>query len=285
MGRSLTVNQKSKILWLLFFLNLLVMPIVTFYYFLKPALFYNSYIKLLASSPTILLIYLHAKWSFPRNRGLVFLALSAFVGFMAEFAGTRSGAIFGGFYKYRPETLMIFNIPVLVIFLWPVFIYIGYCVVTSFLFWTGRDKPSIINKRILLLPFLILADGLITVSIDLIMDPLQVVSGYYGWSVPGRFFSVPIGNFLGWILVTAVVTTIWRLFEYFFPENAEAETRSFFIIPPLSYGVLAVTLVITAFYMGLPIVGLIGLFCVFPIIMANLLLFTRERKVKGIWQI
>lgn len=45
---------------------------------------------------------------------------------------------------------------------------------------------------------------------DLFLDPQMVAWGLWRWDEPGAYFGIPMLNFAGWLLVTAVVTLLAR---------------------------------------------------------------------------
>ena len=51
---------------------------------------------------------------------------------------------------------------------------------------------------------LIAVAALLTVSVDLVLDPAAVALGFWGWDAGGSYYGVPAVNFIGW-LVTGVL--------------------------------------------------------------------------------
>ena len=45
---------------------------------------------------------------------------------------------------------------------------------------------------------------------DLFLDPMMVTWGMWVWQNPGSYFGIPWGNYLGWLLVSALITLIIR---------------------------------------------------------------------------
>ena len=47
-----------------------------------------------------------------------------------------------------------------------------------------------------------MATGIIAVALDLFIDPMAVVAGYWVWLVPGEvYFGIPLLNFVGWFVL------------------------------------------------------------------------------------
>ena len=45
---------------------------------------------------------------------------------------------------------------------------------------------------------------------DLFLDPQMVAWNFWVWDQPGQYFGIPWVNFLGWLLVSALVTVVAR---------------------------------------------------------------------------
>jgi putative membrane protein len=43
---------------------------------------------------------------------------------------------------------------------------------------------------------------------DLFLDPQMVSFGFWVWEIPGQYFGIPLSNYVGWIVVSAVITLI-----------------------------------------------------------------------------
>lgn len=65
------------------------------------------------------------------------------------------------------------------------------------------------------------ADGLLAMSIDLVLDPVAQHVGYWSWDNPGEFFGVPWDNFLGWLLIVGGLSFFIRLGFRWFPRGSK----------------------------------------------------------------
>ena len=191
-----------------------------------------------------------------------------------EYLGLHFGTVFGGQYVYRPGQLSIAGVPVSVIAFWAVFIYTGYCITTSFLYWRKKNKPSK-KTGVLALVGLVLLDAWFVTAIDLFMDPIQVTLGGWKWLQPGLYFGVPFGNFVGWFVTTLIVTGLFRSLEYFYPTKPVSINRSVYLIPVLGYGAMALSLSVSAAQQGLFTLLPIGLLFMIPTVIWNIILFRR----------
>lgn len=223
----------------------------------------------------IILLLLHSIWTLSFTRGVVFIFIASMTGFIFEYFGLKYGVLFGGEYVYADEMLKIITVPLNVILYWGVFIYTGYCISNSFLFWLGKNKPSKKEKKDFLLPLLILCDSLIVVAIDLFMDPLQVRAGSWTWLDSGPYFGIPTGNFIGWFLVALVATGLFRIYEYFKPIGFDERLKSVFVIPVLGYGFLYFSFLTSAVKASMFGLSLIGSFTMLPVVVVNLYFFKK----------
>lgn len=223
----------------------------------------------------IVLLILHSILTLGFIRGIFFILLASTTGTFFEHIGLKYGTFFGGNYIYKNQ-LTLFSVPVSVIFFWAVFIYTGYCLTNSFLYWLKKKKPNIKQKNIILLIIIILLDAYFITAIDLFMDPIAVYSGSWKWLEGGPYFGVPIGNFIGWFVVTAIVVSIFRIFEYYFPQKEKKFNKSIFIIPVLGYGAMAISYFLTAIKFNLSL-AVVGVVFMLPQIIINLLLFKKFR--------
>lgn len=223
----------------------------------------------------VALTLLHGSVVFSRFRGFLLVSLSFLTGLVFEAAGLRYGFLFGGPYTYNSQEFgpILLGVPLIVPLYWAVFIYLGYSITTSFLIWTGRQKPTKRGNDLWLLLLLVLLDGLTVVAIDLLMDPLMVFHGKWFWSQGGPYFGVPIGNFVAWFSVTVVATGLFRVFEWRFPGQPKLVDNSLHIAPVVAYAVLCASLAALALNVGLVDVAIIGIVTTMPVVAANLYCF------------
>jgi putative membrane protein len=45
---------------------------------------------------------------------------------------------------------------------------------------------------------------------DLFLDPQMVDWGLWVWARPGAYFGIPLANYAGWLLISALITTLAR---------------------------------------------------------------------------
>ena len=270
-------KQKSKILWGIF---VLIVVVVVIDIIKGESSGYNSLsiIDFLIIFLPVALLLLHMTWTLGYIRGAIFILLASLTGLIFEIIGVKYGTIFGGHYIYQSQNfrLMFLDVPLLVPLYWTIFIYTGYTMVSSFLVWTNKNKPNRSQNNAVLLPLLIFLDGLVVVAIDIFMDPLLTHSGFWIWLNGGSYFGIPIGNFIGWFIVTIIVTGIFRTFEYFIPQKSTEVNKS--ILPVVCYGALCVSFIFYAINIQLPELALIGSLVMMPIVVINLIFFVNWKK-------
>ncbi|MDP2873793.1 MAG: carotenoid biosynthesis protein [bacterium] len=269
-----------RILWIVFYFSLLLVPLDIIGNLLGSHLGVekNGVAKLLFLGLPVILLVLHSLLTLSAVRAIFFIVLASFTGWLMEVWGLSSGIFFGGQYVYKPNQVALLNVPVSVVLYWAVFIYTGYCVVNSFVYWLDKQKPSRHQKNLWLLPLAILLDGWLVVAIDLFMDPLQVQLGNWRWLEGGPYFGVPIGNFIGWFIVTIIVTGIFRTFEYFFSQKETKYDKAVYIMPVLGYGALATTFALNAIKQQMPDLAVLGSVLMLPVVILNVILFIKWKK-------
>lgn len=269
-------NQfKVNIIWTLFFICLFTIGIHLANRLLNLGLNPEITENLMLFFPAVLLV-LHSTFTLGVNKAFGFICLAALVGLIMEILGLQTGVIFGGNYVYKQSSFMLFNVPLIVPIYWAIFIYTTYCVSNAFLFWLNKNKPNFKNRNFYLILPLVFFNGLFTVLIDLIMDPIQVHAGTWTWLDKGVFYNVPFGNFFGWFLVTAIVVSIFRIYEYFFPAKTLID-NSTMLIPVIGYGIIGLAFTIMAVSIGYHGLAIVSMLTLLPVCLINLGLFLYQK--------
>lgn len=84
------------------------------------------------------------------------------------------------------------------------------------------------------------AAALLTVAVDLVIDPAAVHAGFWIWASPGLYYGIPAVNFLGWALTGALYASLF----------AFAVRDRFAAGEPVPLAVAASLLLILAFWSG-----------------------------------
>lgn len=165
--------------------------------------------------------------SLPVGTALVLIVLIPFLGWGFELIGSRTGVPFGRYHYTDVLKPQIRNVPVVVPAAWlmmiPASAAVGELMVPG-----GTDVVQL------------LVSAAAFTAWDLFLDPQMVLWDFWRWEKPGRYFGIPLVNFLGWFLcgllalfamtallpATACFLPVWPLFAvyvltWFFQTTAQ----------------------------------------------------------------
>ncbi len=130
------------------------------------------------------------------GREVVGLVAAAAIGFLAEILGVRYGFIFSPYSYTRILLPHLLDVPIVMLSAWMVLI--AYA---RHLFSTVR-VPAIIEP--------VICAAWMT-AIDLVIDPLAANQlGYWRWAGTGRYYGIPLHNFIGWFVVSLLIFLVVR---------------------------------------------------------------------------
>lgn len=130
-----------------------------------------------------------------RVMGIVLTVVA--VAWTAEFIGSAAGIPFGGYdytEKLQPQLL---GVPLLIPLAWLMMLPPAWAVAQRV---TGRVSG----------PAFVAVSALAFTAWDLYLDPQMVRWGLWAWDAPGAYFSIPLANFAGWLVVSALITALAR---------------------------------------------------------------------------
>jgi uncharacterized membrane protein len=131
-------------------------------------------------------------WGWPRALSAAAAAFA--LGLAAEWAGTRTGFPFGA-YRYTGLLRPAFGtVPLVVPLAWAAMGLPGYAVGAT----VARTRAGRIA-----------AGAVALTAWDLFLDPQMVRDGFWRWAHPGPYQGVPLSNFAGWLLVSAVLMAVF----------------------------------------------------------------------------
>jgi len=192
-------------------------------------------------------VVVHACYLLGWRRGLVFFLATAGIGLLAEYAGIRTGLLFGryaytGVLGWKLLGAVAWPIPLAYFMvLYPATLMANLLLqglpVTARLSWAWSACAALLA-------------GLIMSAWDLTMDPYMVgQQGAWVWQDGGPYFGIPFRNFFGWVLTTFVAGMAYRLIEHRIPLRPHGRVnRSIVALPILCYGVL----IVGDLYLGFP---------------------------------
>jgi uncharacterized membrane protein len=137
----------------------------------------------------------HAYAAFGRRFVFKFLLIALIATLVIEVLGVKTGFPFG-IYEYDLERLgfSVLGVPLLIPFAWFMMLYPSWLI--------ARD---LFKSRYLAIP----TGALLMSTWDLYLDPQMVNEGYWVWFIDGvATKEIPLTNFFGWFLSTAVIFTL-----------------------------------------------------------------------------
>jgi len=212
-----------------------------------------------------LAVYAHAFYALGGKRSLFFLGLSFLTGLLFEVIGVNFGTALGQAYSYAMPGPSLAGVPLVVPLFWFVFIYTVYGSTNAAVRIKGAKLPTAPATQIKFLVFLILLDAVLLTMIDLIMDPVMVGWGRWSWPGGGSYFNIPVENFLGWFLISLLVTGAYRIFEYYHPASERENEGGIIYIPVLGLTVIYASFILYAFMMPLRSLGFMSIFLYLPL--------------------
>ena len=202
----------------------------------------------------------HSIIFFGLNNTVIFFFSSFMISLLLEIIGTNKGLIFGK-YTYEPSLCpgpMIKNVPILIAISWTGLIYMA--LVCAMMLIDGSAVSTIRVSHILL-------SALLVTILDLVLDPIAVDEGRWSWEMPGKYYGVPIKNFIGWFFNCSLI-----LFLFSMISSSHVITNSYVKYIEFAPGILFVILPAIAarpcFERNLNIAGIIGL--LFTIILVTM---------------
>jgi uncharacterized membrane protein len=151
-----------------------------------------------------------AAWGW--RRAAAFTLWAGGLAFVAEWSSTRVGVPFG-LYHYTGETagreLYLSNVPFFDSLSFTFLAYASLGLASRLLGRGGAGRPGAGRVRLAALT------GVLMLWLDVVIDPLAVrgdrwfLGRIFYYPEPGWYFGVPIANFVGWVVVGAVIAWGW----------------------------------------------------------------------------
>ncbi len=139
------------------------------------------------------------------RRGFVLLTIIGLFALFIESLAIKTGFPYGEFVYKDVLGNKIFGLtPWTVAFAYPPIVLLAY--------WYGRRRAKSVRNILVIATFT-------AVSIDLVLDPAAVKLGFWYWPGGGIFYSVPLINFLGWILTSYIAVSLIHAFLQKIPTS------------------------------------------------------------------
>ena len=131
-------------------------------------------------------------WGWPRAAAAAAAAFG--LGLTAEWAGTRTGFPFGAYHYTGLLRPAAGTVPLVVPLAWAAMGLPGYAVGATL----ARSRAG-----------RIVVGAIALTAWDLFLDPQMIRNGFWRWGHPGPYQGVPLSNFAGWLLVSAVLMAVF----------------------------------------------------------------------------
>lgn len=179
----------------------------------------------------------HALYFLGWRKTLVFFCITAGVSWGYEQIGVETGLIYGNYHYTDYLGQKIGHVPIIIPLAWFMMIYPSY-VIANIIY---SKKPFLkINETSKILLISLLSAGIMT-AWDTVIDPYlsgPTVNAWI-WEDGGPYFGIPIQNFVGWIVTTFTIYTIYRVFESK-SKPIEYSENNYLILPMLAYGLMLI---------------------------------------------
>ena len=146
------------------------------------------------------------------RRAALAVAAATTVGFAVEALGTRTGLPFGE-YRYSDSLQpQLFGVPAVVA-----------------LAWAGMGLPAwaVAGRLVSSLPARIAVGAVALTGWDLFLDPQMVAEGFWSWPGGGAYRGIPLSNFAGWLVVSALLMAV---FAGLVPEATSAVAAAAYLL-------------------------------------------------------
>jgi putative membrane protein len=162
---------------------------------------FQEYFRLL--TPLNLITCALLLWISHREKGKEIALFSTFVfllGYLVEFAGVKTGMVFGNYQYGATLGPKLFDVPLIIGLNW---LLVMYCVASL----TDTLKISVVSKVILA--------SLLAVAIDWLIEPVAMQYDFWNW----KNGVVPFQNYVGWFITSVLMQSAYHFF------NVKAENR------------------------------------------------------------
>jgi uncharacterized membrane protein len=182
--------------------------------------------------PPAVFALVHASGRYRLKGGLIFVSLSAGTGFIFESLSLRTGFPFGHYHFTAVMGPTLFQVPILLAL---AYVGMGYLAWTLALLIANQMEQQPSGFRLVTVPLLA---SFIMIAWDLSMEPeWATVDRAWVWETGGRYFGVPISNFLGWFLTAYI---FYQVFAVYVRDRDPAPQRlSLWRLPILFYALSA----------------------------------------------
>jgi len=236
---------------------------------------------------------LHLGW----RKTIWFTVVGYLIAFASEYSSINNGFPYGWYYYIettRGKELWIAGVP---FFDSLSYVFLSYCsyatalLVLSPMKRSRGDLVALETGRLRRSFSVLFLGSLFQVFLDIVTDPVALqghrwfLGKIYGYREVGTHFGIPLSNYLGWFLVSALLVWALQLIDRLVggkdkPAGVAAAPYRSLYAPFLYLCVVAFNLSVT-FYIGEKLMGLTGVFIyTLPVAMAFVLLVNRVNRYR-----
>lgn len=234
---------------------------------------------------------LHLGW----KKTAWFTVAGYLIAFVSEYSSINSGFPYGWYYYVdttRGEELWVAGVPFFDSLSYVFLTYCSYATALLVLAPAKRVKGDLVlleTGQLRRSFSVLLLASVFQVFLDIIIDPVALqgdrwfLGRIYGYREAGIHFGVPISNYLGWWLVSALLVGALQLIDRFAagegkPAGAATPPYRCFYGPFLYLCVIVFNLSVTV-YIGEKLIALTGLFIfILPLLMASVLFLRKVNR-------
>lgn len=205
------------------------------------------------------------------KKALVFIAVTALVGFAAEVLGTSTGFPFGQYYYTDFLGPKVLGVPEVVPLVWFVIAYLAFSISQSVF---QEDRRRILGMASLA------AFG--AVSWDFLVDPMFSSYGYWIWTkqfIPlPKLSEIPLTNFVGWFVIVVLMLSV---FLYLAPKGSKLISRRNTFDSRLVYLLLMIDGIIANSSLGNWLAIVIGV-CSMTLFLTTSIYYERKHSMRAL---
>jgi lycopene beta-cyclase len=189
---------KSNLIFIvLWVLTMISLPIVGWTWG-EAALIRGMSVGVLMQGIAVLAI-LASAWGWRKT--ITSFAIVGVLSYFAEFIGSKTGFPFGAYHYTDVLQPQLGGVPLLIPLAWMMMLPPAWAV-ARLIFPNTNSRFPMYQSAILYS----LISALAFTAWDLFLDPQMVGWGFWEWEIPGQYFGIPLINYFGWLLVSALLT-------------------------------------------------------------------------------
>jgi putative membrane protein len=193
----LHLPKSNLIFIILWVLTMILLPIVGWTWG-EAALIRGMSVGVLIQGIAVLAI-LASAWGWRKT--LTSFAIVSLLSYFAEFIGSKTGFPFGAYHYTDVLQPQLGGVPLLIPLAWMMMLPPAWAIARLI---TNHQSTKLPTYQFTILYSLISA--LAFTAWDLFLDPQMVGWGFWEWEILGQYFGIPLINYFGWLLVSALLT-------------------------------------------------------------------------------